>query len=623
MTRKEAQRRAIERRVTRLERRIAALQQLSNRYTWARLGIFTASAIGSLAVWLNWTITAGAAFFTLGMVVFGVVASAHSRVKGSITRHTLWLAFQREHLARMVLDWDALPAPLAIAPEDVLPVERDLDLVGERSLHRLLDTTVSREGSERLRAWLAAGVPDPETIPARQAAVRELAGRRLLRDRLRLNAVLASGRARTRWNGARLAEWLAFHTPPGSLRRVSWVLTALAALNIILFALASLDVLPPLWGLSFIVYAAIYLTTVQRHGDPFGLGLSLSDPLQDLRAVFETLERASYARSPALKALTAPFHTDDPRPSQALRRVTRVLAAASVRHNPLLWVLVSVVMPWDVYVMQALNRQRAALAKVLPRWLDAWFEIEALAALGTFADLNPDCSFPRFLSPSERSGGPIFQARGIGHPLIEDAMRVGNDFSLSALGEVALITGSNMSGKSTFLRTLGVNLCLAYAGGPVVAEQLDTLPFRLFTCIRVTDSVTAGISYFYAEVKRLKELLDALRADHPLPLFFLIDEIFQGTNNRERLIGSAGYLRALVGECGAGVISTHDLELVTLADELPQLQNYHFEETIVDGRMAFDYRLRPGPSPTTNALTIMRLEGLPVDAPGEGIGSRE
>lgn len=612
MAQKEARRRALERRIARLDQRIAALDALSGRYTWARLGIFTASAVGAIAVWLSGTITAGAAFFMAGMLVFAGVANAHGRVKSSITRHTLWLAFQREHLARMALNWDGIPPAPPIAPEDVLPIERDLDLVGEYSLHRLLDTAVSREGSARLRGWLAAGVPEPDTVAARQAAVRELAGRRLLRDRLRLNAVLASGRAQTRWSSARLVDWLALHAPTGSLARVAGALTALAAINITLFALAALDILPPVWGLTFIVYAASYLFYVQRLGDPFSLGLSLSDPLQDLRAVFETLERAPYGQAPALKQIAAPFHSGDPCPSEALRRVTRVLAAASVRHNPLLWTIVSALVPWDLYVMQALNRQRTALAQVLPRWLDAWFEIEALAALGTFADLNPDCAFPQLLRPANAPGAPIFAATNIGHPLIPDAARVGNDFTLSGLGDVALITGSNMSGKSTFLRTLGVNLCLAYAGGPVVAEKLETLPFRLFTVIRVTDSVTAGISHFYAEVKRLKALLDALQTDHPLPLFFLIDEIFQGTNNRERLIGSEGYLRALAGGRGAGVISTHDLELVTLAEELPQLKNYHFEETVRDGRMAFDYKLRAGPSPTTNALTIMRLEGLPI-----------
>jgi DNA mismatch repair ATPase MutS len=160
---------------------------------------------------------------------------------------------------------------------------------------------------------------------------------------------------------------------------------------------------------------------------------------------------------------------------------------------------------------------------------------------------------------------------------------------------------------------LGLNLCLTYAGGPVCAASLHTLPFRLFTSIRVTDSVTDGISYFYAEVKRLKALLDALEMDHPLPLFFLIDEIFRGTNNRERLIGSRSYIQALVGQHGVGAISTHDLELVRLADDMPSLKNYHFTESVADRRMLFDYQLRSGPCPSTNALKIMQMEGLPVE----------
>jgi len=147
----------------------------------------------------------------------------------------------------------------------------------------------------------------------------------------------------------------------------------------------------------------------------------------------------------------------------------------------------------------------------------------------------------------------------------------------------------------------------------VAAQAFTSVPLRIATCIRVTDSVTDGISYFYAEVKRLKALLDALQPPHTYPLFYLIDEIFRGTNNRERLIGSRAYIRAVVGGDGVGVLSTHDLELVKLAGEIPHIRNYHFTETIAEGRMTFDYRLRPGPSPTSNALKIMAMEGLPVD----------
>ena len=180
------------------------------------------------------------------------------------------------------------------------------------------------------------------------------------------------------------------------------------------------------------------------------------------------------------------------------------------------------------------------------------------------------------------------------------------------MGQVALITGSNMSGKSTFLRTIGVNLCLAFGGAPVNAVYLKTDLFRLYTCIQVTDSLADGISYFYAEVRRLKALLNALEVEHELPLFFLIDEIFRGTNNRERQIGGRAFVQTLVGGEGVGLISTHDLELVVFADELSNVNNYHFQEEVTQGRMLFDYCLRPGPSQTTNALQIMRMEGLPV-----------
>jgi DNA mismatch repair ATPase MutS len=207
----------------------------------------------------------------------------------------------------------------------------------------------------------------------------------------------------------------------------------------------------------------------------------------------------------------------------------------------------------------------------------------------------------------------LFRANGLGHPLIRDEKKVTNDFKIDKSGEVLILTGSNMAGKSTFLRTIGVNLCLAYAGGPVNARHMQTSLFRLFTCIRVTDSVTDGYSYFYAEVRRLRALLDALNQPEKLPLFFLIDEIFKGTNNKERLIGSRSFVKALTGRNCVGAISTHDLELVKLEGTVPQVRNLHFREEVVDGQLTFDYILRPGPCPTTNALKIMAMEGLPIE----------
>jgi len=239
-----------------------------------------------------------------------------------------------------------------------------------------------------------------------------------------------------------------------------------------------------------------------------------------------------------------------------------------------------------------------------------------LNSLATFAYLNPEYVLPEVVASEKQGDRPVFRATGLGHPLIPMEQKVVNDFALPKVGEIAIVTGSNMSGKSTFLRTLGINLCLAYAGGPVNASAFHTSLFRLFTCIKISDSVTDGYSYFYAEVKRLKALLTTLELsekEKSMPLFFLIDEIFKGTNNRERLIGGESYISALVGRNCLGVVSTHDLELVKLADALPAITNYHFREDVIAGRMVFDYILRAGPSPTTNALKIMQMEGLPVN----------
>jgi DNA mismatch repair ATPase MutS len=279
----------------------------------------------------------------------------------------------------------------------------------------------------------------------------------------------------------------------------------------------------------------------------------------------------------------------------------------------LIALVLNTLMPWGLFFSYVLDQLRAALARRAPVWLDTWYELEALSALANFAYLNPDCTFPQLhTSPAE----PGFAAHGIAHPLLATADKVRNDFTFAQLGSIVILTGSNMAGKSTFLKALGVNLALAYAGGVVDAHQLDTILFRLFTCIKVSDSVTNGVSYFYAEVQRLKALLTVLETPHPLPLFFAIDEIFRGTNNRERLLGSRAYIHALINQRGVGLIATHDLELVKLADTLPAIRNYHFRDDIVAGRMVFDYLLRPGPSPTTNALKIMHSAGLPIDEEG-------
>jgi DNA mismatch repair ATPase MutS len=338
----------------------------------------------------------------------------------------------------------------------------------------------------------------------------------------------------------------------------------------------------------------------------------IRDTLEQLVAVFKLLETFPHPGTPQLAALCRPFLDAKERPSVHLRRVNRIVNATGIRGNPLFWLTLNAIMPWDYYFAYRLDQRKEALARHMPAWLAAWYELEAASSLANLAYLNPAYTFPGIVEAPEEEGQPVFAAQQMGHPLIPDERKVCNDFAIPTVGQINLITGSNMSGKSTFLRTVGVNLILAYAGGPVNAARLMTKPFRMASCIRISDSVTDGISYFYAEVKCLKALLLALEGTDARPVFYFIDEIFRGTNNRERLLGSRAYIRALAQRPGVGLIATHDLELVQLADETPAVSNYHFTDAVEDGRMIFDFTIRPGPSPTTNALKIMRLEGLPV-----------
>jgi hypothetical protein len=607
---KETRLRAIQNQIRRLERQWQSLQTLSDRYAWLRLAIvaaglvFTVSALFFVGGWLFWI---------CGLVtalLFGLTAYLHRRVDDSIRRHRIWHGIQTEQVARATLDWTRIPAIFPQQPRPEHPFELDLDLVGPRSLHRLLDRATTHGGSRRLRDWLTVPEPEPREITRRQELVRELAPRCRFRDRLTLNATVAAGGHRA-WRAEHLLDWLARHPPQEALRRWLYLFAGLAALNASLVIANRLGRIPPWWQITFALYLLLWLARGKIAEEVWNEALSLQGAFRQLGAVLGQLERLSYRHTPHLAQLCAPFLDPAHRPSLYLARISRLVAAMGLRANPLLAFLLNALVPWDFYFAYRLSRYKADLAGRVPAWLEIWFDLEAISSLANLAYLNPGYVLPIFL-PGVESGRPVFQAQGLGHPLIPTGEKVCNDFSIPELGRVAVITGSNMAGKTVFMKTVGANLALAQAGGPVDALSLETLPFRLFTSMRIADSVTDGISYFYAEVRRLKALLGELAGDHGWPLFYFIDEILRGTNNRERRLGSRAYVSALAGRAGVGLIATHDLELAGLADEVPQVRNYHFRDQVAGGRMIFDYLLRSGPSPTTNALRIMQMEGLPI-----------
>lgn len=600
---------ALKHQTQRLQKRLENFKQQSRRLSCYRLFIFLSGVfIGIPLFWIN----ESACWIAIGslVIVFNIIAFYHRRIDTSIQKYKIYLKIKKSHIAKINLDWENIPAVPDSQGEINHPFEVDLDITGKQSLHQLIDISVSQTGSQRLRDWLLATQPDKKVILKRQKIIQEITPLTLFRDKFLLNFFLLS---KERLEDKKLLNWLNQSVSSKSLKWILIGLTALAWINWMFLLLHLFANIPPYFVISLIIYGTIYLMNLKVGASIFDEAEFLVNEIHKYKTIFLYLENHPYKHNKNLKNLCAIFLDKSNKPSSQIRKLTLITAAIGLRMNYILGLILNAAVPWDFYFAFRLNKCRLRFKKKFPAWLDTCFELEASTSLANFAYLNPGYKFPEIINNA--NGEVLFSAENLGHPLIPFQQKVTNNFALNNLSEIVLITGSNMSGKSTFLRTVGINLALTYAGAPVDASQFKVSLFRIFTCIQVNDSLFEGVSQFYAEVKRLKRLMTELEETSRIPVFFLIDEIYKGTNNRERLIGSRSYIRSLIGSKGLGIISTHDLELTNLESEFAKFKNYHFREEVIDGKMIFDYKLHSGPCPTTNALKIMQLEGLPVNLP--------
>lgn len=586
------------------------LKQIDQRFFWYRLSAFLGAWV--LAILTRFLFPGPGWIWVLaGMFIFFlVVVYFHRRLDRLRQQYQNAQEWLTQQLARAKLDWENIPELSAQPVNPDHPFMNDLNLVGERSLLQLIDTCVTKGGRDRLHAWFLKPDTHYENMTQRQDLVKELVEITGFRTRLMLIGWQIRQDFKGLWDDQGIFRWLKDHAPQKSIKRLLILLTSLAGLNYVLLALNLLAGWQAFWQFSLILYLGVYFFQYRTYQSTFQDAYQLSKDLQPLEKCLVFLETYPARRGSQLAGLLSPVRKSEQRPSSYLRKIVMISSAASLQNNQILSLLVNALMPWDIFFAYILDGFKQQLNQHLPAWLNVWYQAEGLTALANFAYLNPEYQFPVIRDSVTK---PVFTAMGLGHPLITKIEKVVNDFSFTDLGEVALISGSNMSGKSTFLRTLGVNLTLAYTGTVANASQMQLSILRLFTCIQVSDSLKDGFSYFYAEVRRLKELLNWLEESESLAVFYLIDEIFQGTNHEERRIGSLAYLKALVNANGVGAISTHDIELSKLADVELRIHNYNFQDSVVEGKMSFDYRLRSGPSPTTNALKIMAIEGLPIE----------
>jgi ABC-type multidrug transport system fused ATPase/permease subunit len=604
-TLRQARQHAIERQATRLEQKISTLKILSNRISWVRAGIFVAALVLTLVIGTQ--VNGQAALYALAAasLLFILVVLYHRHLEHWLATFTIWRDIRSDQIKRMNLDWAELPAPAPLDPRTKNSLAFDLDLTGARSLHQLLDTTISRQGSQLLADWLTQAKPNLVEIAARQSVVRELVPLSRFRDHFLLTFRLV---LQEQLKGEDLLYWLGIEFPSRRLRWTLPVASVLIAANLVLAALYLLANLPPFWLITLGLYIAFYLFNLTTLDTVLGAVVRVDTELDKFGAIIKYLEYSKLGHS-SLAQLCAPFRDRHHSPSAQIRTIKAASFGVGLRSNPVLGLVLNLVLPWDFLFAFAADRFRAQVIQSFPVWAQVCYQIDALIALANFGFLNPDYVFPEI----EADAKPVFHAEGLGHPLITPQHRVYNDFTIDAPGELAIITGSNMAGKSSFIKTVGINLCLAYAGAPINATRFRSAPFRLYSCVRISDSIVDGFSYFYAEVRCLKGLLEELKSDDRVPLLYLIDEIFRGTNNRERLLGGRAYLRDLIGENAVGLLATHDLELARLEENSTQVHNYHFRDRVLENKLVFDYKIQPGVCPTTNALKIMQMEGLPVD----------
>ena len=483
------------------------------------------------------------------------------------------------------------------------PYSYDLDLFGRKSLFQALGRTCTHIGKQTLTTWMQHHLTEKAAIETRQESIRDMSRRMEFREAFRVTGSINRGADS---DEEEISRW---SQTPSVLQHLWWVklcLWAVPGINILLLALGLLNILSLSWfGMMFTVFVILSFGLIQRVTliqESYGKKLKTLNRYARLI----TLAKGETWQAPALRELTDKLDIDGHSPAEALTQLSKELDRLDLRNNQLLYVILEGSMFFQLHQIVRIERWKARYGKYLMGWLEAVGELDALCSLGTFAYNHPAYTYPTITNQPF-----CFLARNMGHPLMPEAQCVKNDATIPSRPYFLIITGANMAGKSTYLRTIGVNYLLACMGCPVCCESLTLYPAHLITSLRTTDSLSDNESYFFAELKRLKRIIDLLNKGQEL--FIILDEILKGTNSADKQKGSLDLIRQFMRLKADGIIATHDLLLGTLADQFPEyIRNYCFEADIKDNELTFSYRLREGVAQNMNACFLMRKMGITI-----------
>jgi hypothetical protein len=581
----------------RLKDRQLEASELQSKHLWlgnARIVLFVAILVqcwitgktGSPS--LYWLLMPIALFVTL-VVMHRRVVRALNMTKRAVSVYSRGLERMEDRWAGSGETGNEFKDPLHLYAED-------LDILGEGSLFQLLSTARTNMGKQCLARWLLT-LPQAQEIQGRQAAVAELKSRLNFRENLAVSG--ESDRI-----AAKPEALIAWAQEESGLKDGRWWAAGLAALSMGALVVGFKVMWTPF--IIILLINGIIMSRARHRLEKIFAGVSDTHKnLDSLGLLLHRIEAEKF-ESPLLQQLQAQLLTHGLPPSACIARLDTLADLDDSRHN---WFVRIFDLPllYSMQIAFALERWRRTYGSGIEAWLKVVGEIETLISIAAYAYEHPQDPFPEFAPPEAEI---CFQGEALGHPLLPADKCVRNDARLGGSSQVLLVSGSNMSGKSTYLRVVGINAVLAIMGAPVRAKRLRLSRVSVGASMRVSDSLQKGISHFYAEIKRLRQVVDVSSTQ---PALFLLDEVLQGTNSHDRRVGTEGVLRTLVGNGAMGLVTTHDLALTSLEQVFPaQVRNVHFQERFENDRLSFDYRLRPGVVTTSNGIELMKSIGLDV-----------
>lgn len=532
-------------------------------------------------------------------IAFIMLVYKHSQIKERLSYSRGLIKINERYLARLQGDWVNFEDTGEEYLEASHPYALDLDIVGAKSLFQMINTTGTWYGRTALAKCLLGPLKDLQEIMSRQQAIKELGNKLTLCQKIEY----ASKKKQTKHEIPKsFFSYCAGREKEAIKKSYKKWMDSIPIITMGVLGIAYITKIQVILIIGLLVVMIQYAVSALcffRFRHLLGMSRELEYTLGNYTQILEELEHENF-HSKKLQELKQKLFNEENSAAKGIKALEKISSKAHLTQHPILAIPLNALWLWDCKRILELEEWRRTYGEETGKWLEAIGEIEALMSLSVLLHIDQAISFPILADK-----GTSLKGEALAHPLLKQTTRIANDVNMD--DRIFVITGSNMSGKTTFLRTIGINLVLAYSGAPVCAKQLTCSRLAIYTSMRIRDDLKEGISTFYAELMRIKQIIEGAQQDSEM--IFLIDEIFRGTNSIDRIEGAKSVLKSLNSKGVIGGITTHDLELCQLAKEA-RIENYHFTESYEEDQIVFDYKLKEGPSTSTNAKYLMRMVGI-------------